>query len=205
MAYGLPAKETSMRQVAGIVVATCFALLATQGLTWSQEPPQEPPHEPKSTLAMEQTGEPEGDAIHLPPVSVDPRVYQMNDPMLSRLARKIENGSANMIERRAWWWLEQRLAPFDKPVPHDWRIKAQAGIKAMEGARAERQGPVPEATTYSWSPMGSYNYDDGAGDKISGRATALWVDPGNANHILLGTADGGVWQTTDQGTTWASI
>lgn len=161
---------------------------------------------PKTTPAMKETGEPEGDAFHFMPMPVDQRVYQMNDPMLSNLARKIEDGSANLIERRAWWWLEQRLAPFDKPIPDDWRLKAQATIKTMEAeqrAKAVADGN-PDAAIYSWSQIGTGSYLF-YGSADSGRATAMWVDPATKNHILLGTADGGVWQTTDQGSTWTPI
>jgi len=179
-----------------VVAAFAFSMLVKA---------QAPPNEPKSTPAMKETGEPEGDAFHFPPMPVDQRVYQMNDPMISNLARKIENGSANLIERRAWWWMEQRLAPFDKPIPDNWRIEAQAVIRAMEMSRGERGGPVPEATSYTWTPIGPMQYPDYYNDNVSGRATALWVDPASSNTIIMGTADGGVWKTTNGGTNWTSL
>ena len=36
----------------------------------------------------------------------------------------------------------------------------------------------------------------------SGRATAIAVDPANSNLVYLGTAQGGVWRTTNGGATW---
>ena len=56
----------------------------------------------------------------------------------------------------------------------------------------------------TWMPLGPEQYYNGS-DKNSGRATAIWVDPADKNHILLGTADGGVWKTTDQGASWTPI
>ena len=170
---------------------------------------QEEENEAQTTPMARITDEPEGDMFHLPPVPVDPRVYQMNDGLLSRLAHHIEDGSANMIERRAWWWLKQRLFPFDKPIPSNWRLEAQRRIKAMESARPERDSAatdddVNRSVTYTWTNIGPATYTNGS-DKNSGRATALWVDPSTKNTILLGTADGGVWKTTDQGSTWTSI
>ena len=38
---------------------------------------------------------------------------------------------------------------------------------------------------------------------ISGRATAVAANPANANDIWLGTSQGGVWHSTDGGSTWA--
>jgi hypothetical protein len=35
-----------------------------------------------------------------------------------------------------------------------------------------------------------------------GRVAALAVDPSNSNHWLIGTAQGGVWETRDRGSTW---
>jgi photosystem II stability/assembly factor-like uncharacterized protein len=38
---------------------------------------------------------------------------------------------------------------------------------------------------------------------VSGRVAAVAIDPSNSNHILVGAAGGGVWESTDQGGTWA--
>jgi hypothetical protein len=189
-----------MKRLAGILVgAVLCALLVPVPVR-----PQSPPGEAKTPPVYRETGEAEGDAFHLPPIPVDPRVYQLDDPAITDLARKIEDGSANMIQRRAWWWLEQRLAPFDRLPPGDWRLKAQATLKALERPRAEQAGPEPR-TTYTWAPIGPQTFPDYYYDNVSGRATALWVDPSDANTILLGTADGGVWKTTTGGTTWTSL
>src|SRR5260370_18420766 len=39
----------------------------------------------------------------------------------------------------------------------------------------------------------------------SGRVKALAVNPNNANNVYLGAADGGLWVTTDAGTTWTPL
>jgi photosystem II stability/assembly factor-like uncharacterized protein len=43
------------------------------------------------------------------------------------------------------------------------------------------------------------------GGFVSGRATAVAVDPRNANVVYLGAAGGGVWKTLDGGATWAPL
>jgi hypothetical protein len=185
----------------GVVALGILLAAAGTGAIFGQadfEKTKEPP-------VMRETGEPEGDAFHLPAVPVDPRVYDLQNPAITHLARRIEDGSAGMIERRAWWWLEQRLAPFETMPPADWRIKAQSAIRALETERARRNEGAPEATTLTWAPMGPAVFPNYDSINSSGRATALWVDPSDKNVILLGTADGGVWKTTNQGTTWAQI
>src|SRR5467141_211590 len=52
----------------------------------------------------------------------------------------------------------------------------------------------PRATSNSfWLPF------------TSGRVTALAVNPNNSNNVYLGAADGGLWVTTDAGTTWTPL
>ncbi|GAB2546602.1 WD40/YVTN/BNR-like repeat-containing protein [Spirosoma aerophilum] len=38
---------------------------------------------------------------------------------------------------------------------------------------------------------------------VSGRVSAIAVDPSNANHILCGAASGGVWESFNRGTSWS--
>jgi len=182
-------------------VWTIAALLLSCGTVLRAQ--QEPP--PGTNPMAEETGEPEGDAFHFAPMAVDLRVYQLGDAAISGLARKIEDGSATLIERRDWWWLEQRLAPFEKLPPADWRSKAQATVRAMEAERAAAAGESPNALSRRWALLGTTTYPDYNLKNVSGRASAIWVDPADKNIILLGTADGGLWKTTDQGSTWTQL
>lgn len=61
-----------------------------------------------------------------------------------------------------------------------------------------------------WRPLGPFSiphgqtYGEGPGSRpsVSGRINAVAVDPGNANHILIGSGGGGVWETRDGGKNW---
>ena len=65
---------------------------------------------------------------------------------------------------------------------------------------------VPQA----WQPLGPYfmphgqTYGAGPGSRppVAGRVSAVAVDPSNADHILCGSAGGGVWESRDRGRTW---
>src|SRR5215472_12686920 len=54
-------------------------------------------------------------------------------------------------------------------------------------------GPQPIATKLQFDPA-ILNFDF---EYDSGRVAALAVDPSNSNHWLVGTAQGGVWETTN--------
>jgi photosystem II stability/assembly factor-like uncharacterized protein len=61
-----------------------------------------------------------------------------------------------------------------------------------------------------WRPLGPFciphgqTYGSGPGSRpaVAGRISAVAVDPGDADHILIGAAGGGVWETRDGGDTW---
>ncbi len=40
---------------------------------------------------------------------------------------------------------------------------------------------------------------------VSGRVTALAIDPRSSSTVYLGAAQGGVWKTTNGGTMWAHL
>jgi hypothetical protein len=61
-----------------------------------------------------------------------------------------------------------------------------------------------------WSELGpttllNGQYQGGLQGTVNGRATAVVVDPTDSNTIYLGTAQGGVWRSTNGGVSWTSI
>ena len=73
-------------------------------------------------------------------------------------------------------------------------------------ARTAPAAPVEQA----WRPLGPFSiphgqtYGHGAGSRppVAGRVVAVAIDPGNADHVLIGAAGGGVWESKDTGKTW---
>ncbi|MFJ7159980.1 WD40/YVTN/BNR-like repeat-containing protein [Streptomyces sp. NPDC101118] len=82
------------------------------------------------------------------------------------------------------------------------RDRLEAGLRAAAGRDPDgttRSAPVPGGT--NWTPMGpgpvlAWNV------AWSGRALAVAVDPTDTDTVYLGTANGGVWKSTDRGLTW---
>ncbi|HYW72143.1 MAG TPA: DUF4214 domain-containing protein [Pyrinomonadaceae bacterium] len=69
-------------------------------------------------------------------------------------------------------------------------------------------GGITPAAGGVWNPIGPLTLPNGVGSSsgpTSGRVTAIAVDPTNPQKIYLGTAQGGVWRSTDAGATWVSI
>jgi hypothetical protein len=58
-------------------------------------------------------------------------------------------------------------------------------------------------TPFGWTPMGPAPIVGASDGPYTGRIAALAVSPTNPNLIFAGAASGGVWRTTNGGTTWS--
>ena len=72
---------------------------------------------------------------------------------------------------------------------------------------AAPQMSPPTATGPQWRYLGPNGMPNGQtyGDTrvmVSGRVAAIAIDPSNANHVLCGSAGGGVWESFDRGVNW---
>jgi hypothetical protein len=64
----------------------------------------------------------------------------------------------------------------------------------------------PNSTNAAWVPIGPAPLPNGVPNQpVTGRVTAVVVDPTNSAKVYLGTAQGGLWRSLDGGTTWTSI
>jgi len=100
-----------------------------------------------------------------------------------------------------------------RPFNPDLRVEA---IQQMERQQQNRKlesiisGDLTPAAGGAWTPIGPLSITNGqslsGGDTaVSGRVTAVVVDPTNSSNVYLGTAQGGVWKSTNGGITWQSI
>ena len=55
-----------------------------------------------------------------------------------------------------------------------------------------------------WAPIGPSPILEGTA-QVNGLVSAIAVNPNNFNLIYQGTAGGGLWRTTDGGTTWRPL
>ncbi len=99
-------------------------------------------------------------------------------------------GRLELLEERMPnnWFFAERAFPQGK-IPLEYWRSAQlqaAHMRAMEGPGAD-----------AWTPRGP--------DNIGGRITDIVIDPGNSKRVWAGTAEGGVFRTTDEGQSWTPL
>lgn len=85
------------------------------------------------------------------------------------------------------------------------QMKSLRSYKKMMKAK---QGPqlLGTSTTGSWTEVGPTYWDATSGwNSGVGRISSIGIDPTDANHIIVGSPTGGVWKTTNGGTTWSPL
>lgn len=120
---------------------------------------------------------------------------------LAALARPAQTPEdADLARQRAQWFYGQRAYPHAH-VPAGARLAALAAL-----ARLRAADPVMARRALAWKPIGPQPIDTPYTDPVvAGRVTAIAIDPANAAHVYLGGAQGGIWQTTNGGTSWAPL
>src|SRR6266511_3533327 len=82
----------------------------------------------------------------------------------------------------------------------------------LRGARqrAALLEEAPPSPAVTWQPLGpagipdgqTYGSGPGSTATMAGRVSAIAVDPSEPDHLLIGSAAGGVWETRDGGAGW---
>ncbi|MBC3541088.1 T9SS type A sorting domain-containing protein [Rufibacter sp. H-1] len=85
--------------------------------------------------------------------------------------------------------------------------KIPEGIRELELAYSDKiltaeqilrgTNPYGKLVTYTWDRRGPYN--------VGGRTRALAIDIGNENRILAGGVSGGMWRSSNGGTSWIKV
>jgi photosystem II stability/assembly factor-like uncharacterized protein len=129
--------------------------------------------------------------------------------------------SSGIIRAREQWFYLQRAYP-RQHIPAGARLRALRQLRRMQREQVRRLGAssvkafsTTTAATLSstqWTLIGPQPTDNSllglpasSYSPVSGRVTALAVDPTNSDIVYLGSAEGGVWKTTDGGKTWTPL
>lgn len=118
-----------------------------------------------------------------------------------------EEERADFQEREAQF----TAAPSGQSIDIARGLEAGAGISTEEIAQmyretAERLGS-PTAVGPQWRSIGPTTIPNGqtygsSRVNVSGRIASVIADPANPAHILVGTANGGIWESFDRGGSW---
>ena len=179
---------------------TAFVLLGTllavffAASGFAQDKPDADRGRPKPKAAVEQ---------NLPSAGAEGRAKQER--------RGPQREDSEDIRRREEWFYSQRAYPL-KQIPPGARLEGLRQLDQM----LEREGMllrqpsgaaeqlIPPSTTM-WTPIGPQPTVGTFFGNTSGRVTALAVDPTDPSIVYLGGAQGGVWKTTNGGTTWTQL
>ena len=123
------------------------------------------------------------------------RYLQMRDEYIARL-RGIEPGRPfdPSARGRAIEQMNKQIAERDELVIKSFSSKSPLRPSATEIWLSLGPRPVPNGSAQG-----------GANIAVTGRVTAIAPDPTSATIVYLGTAQGGVWRTSDGGATWTAI
>ena len=86
-------------------------------------------------------------------------------------------------------------------------VRARAKILAHNASAArQRQALHASATAVNGSSVpAEINWTEIGPGNVGGRINAIWIDPNNAQHLIVGAAGGGLWQSSDGGSSWTAI
>lgn len=119
-------------------------------------------------------------------------------------------------------WFKRRFEHIGR-IPEGLRDTQIASVRALRakaygrgrfdgpgGVGPPRLGPAggpapsqPVPGVCNWTPVGSSPLLNGPTAAYSGRTLAVAIPAGASSTILLGTAGGGIWKSTDAGVTWS--
>jgi hypothetical protein len=132
---------------------------------------------------------------------------------------KGEKDSAESLRKREEWFYKQR-ASVNGHIPAGARMRALQHMQNMmvrEGKLVQRPDGsfsaaapqiVPQSlSTIMWGPSGPAPTTGGTFSPVTGRITAIAVDPSDTSGstVLIGGAQGGIWRSTNAGVNWTAV
>jgi photosystem II stability/assembly factor-like uncharacterized protein len=135
------------------------------------------------------------------------RGESMREWLLERRLATTPGGFDTKNEGKGWaeWFYGQRALPNSSIPPS---VLAQEYEKAKKN-KGNHGGKTKGAVTPFWSEIGPSHVPDGQTDvtvgprnTVSGRVSAIAVDPTDPSIVYTGGAQGGIWKSTNGGATW---
>jgi len=150
-----------------------------------------------------------GGAGSNPPAKVtatDVDTNEIDPDVPSWMAGKIDKGE--YLAKRADYVNQLRGRPYN--LPYDPHERAVQEIEKQEAAESARIAGLhlPQSMT-TWTPLGPAPIPNGqtcdVSVPVSGRTIAIAVHPTDPDTVYAGTAQGGIWKTTNGGANWTPL
>lgn len=78
--------------------------------------------------------------------------------------------------------------------------------QAKQNAKANKNNAIQALPPSNWQPVGPFTHTNtGSWSSGQGRTSAVAIDPINTNIIYVGTPAGGIWKSTNSGSTWTPM
>jgi photosystem II stability/assembly factor-like uncharacterized protein len=145
-----------------------------------------------------------------PNIEEEPDEANENDPDRPPFAQGLVNHAEYLRRRQEWVNMKmgvERGKPFDPMA----RARAIEEMKTQEGSLAGKvkQGLIsPRVLSGGWTNIGPFlanGQTNSTETPVSGRITAIAVDPTNPDRVFVGAAQGGVYRSLNGGQTWTQI
>lgn len=106
------------------------------------------------------------------------------------------------------FFMQKRLPAGATVLPMERYLAARESMQTMRQHSAALSSYLPSRAQVSGGaalPKGASGWTELGPGNIGGRTLAMVIDPGNPSTMFAGTADGGIWKTTDAGADWAPV
>lgn len=178
-----------------------------------------------SVIFAQETPRTPGDSSAKKPLAVNKQPQTANNSQESNAktssALQADKARAELIQKREDWFYRQRSSANGR-IPAGARLKAFHHMQRMMEAEGklvrrpdggyaavavEQLSALQSGVTSSWTPIGPTPTTGGTFSPVTGRVTAIAVDPSDStgNTVLLGGAQGGIWRTTNAGANWTPV
>src|SRR5262245_36790765 len=186
------------RSLIGLAIVLSFAASAS-----AQPPPRQGAGEPadqEQIVPLPAAPEPDADSADIPPFArerISPEEYfALRDQEINR-----RRGVDDLARSR-----HARSLAINKVEFQERFLRATIqGLTLLSAL-------LPAAPVASWTPLGPAPIPNGQTNgqafpqiPVSGRVTAIAVDPATAQTVYVGTAQGGVYRSLDGGATWTPL
>ncbi|MBS1251230.1 MAG: Xyloglucanase Xgh74A [Anaerolineales bacterium] len=160
---------------------------------WSPRPPDAPRTLPERVAPLACQNCPAALALH-----------EGENELEATKADGKESGEGGAL-KRAGWFVQQRAYPGTE-IPAGALQRAYVEVQRHAASRAL------QSVTETWVPLGPAPIRNGQPAycqsnrmNVSGRVTALALAPNDPNTVYLGSANGGVWRSTNGGQGWTAL